>query len=136
MSYLSKKTVERLEQVIRVLQGVKQKQFDMRVWKHENSCGTVACAVGHCMTDPWFNKRGLRVGFIRFTDMTAHEPTFKGKGNFDAVEMFFQLDNRDALYLFSSSEYRAQYREGKPVTPKDVIKRIRDFIDSDGQQHL
>lgn len=61
------KQIERWEQAKRVLKGLtpheRRQHFDMSVFGERTSCGTVACAAGHCGLDPWFNRRGLVMEF-------------------------------------------------------------------------
>src|SRR6267378_1550966 len=63
-----KEQIARWEQVLRVLRGLtkheRKKHFNMGFFGQKTSCGTVACAAGHCGLDPWFRRRGFKLDFI------------------------------------------------------------------------
>lgn len=61
-----KQQVERWENVVRVLRALtphqRRKHWNMGEWTQATECGTVACAAGHCGMDPWFRRRGFKMG--------------------------------------------------------------------------
>ncbi len=115
------KHIERLEQVVRVLEELpKEKKFDLNHW---SICGTVACAVGWAASDVWFRRRGLGLEKIwgLFEGKTQYQPAFKGLDDWEAVEAFFGLGEREAEHLFSAFTY-------KRGSKSDVIRRLNAFI--------
>lgn len=60
--------IERWENCLRVLQNLtphqRRKHWKMSAWGMMTSCGTVACAAGHCALDPWFQRRGLKMKIV------------------------------------------------------------------------
>jgi hypothetical protein len=99
-------------------------RFDLDGWCYEHIdhldgwCGTKACAVGHALIDPYFNKAGL----YRFS---GGDPGFEGFRSWDAVTRFFGISEAAALWLFHMRSY--------PITKGDaaaraVARRIRKFV--------
>ena len=117
---------DRLLQVVRVLEDLpKEKKFSIGIW---NKCGTVACAVGWAASDPWFNRRGLKI--IPFTeeDDLLHnsqglqkKPVYKNLEEWEAIEVFFNLTDDEAGFLFAEYAYRDSRK-------RNVIKRIKKFV--------
>lgn len=110
---------KRLLKLAELLDKVPKKNFDMRRFRYENECGTVCCAAGHAMLDPWFIKRGLHQG----TQISV--PQY---GNFYANESlmeFFGISWLQVCYLFAPGKVGA--------TPKTVAKNIRKFVESGGE---
>lgn len=114
----TKQTIERLQQVVRVLEELpKNAMFDLAVFVDETKCGTVACAVGWAAQDTWFKRRGFNLK--QFT-RTSFVPVFRDMEDWDAVETFFGLDDSDSAFLFCEQFYERGSRY-------DVIRRIRAF---------
>lgn len=107
--------------VLRDVNIVKPKEFDMREWE----CGTVACAVGHACRIPAIAAAGLRLKYIKdkFDGVPAAIPCFGTFTGFNAVERFFELGAQDSDYLFHGHTYPA-YK----ATPIEVADRIDEMI--------
>jgi hypothetical protein len=94
--------IERLEQLIRVLQSLtpheKRRHFDMEQWGYKNECGTVCCAAGHAARDPWFKRRGFKmVKDISGSPVPSNARhlltiSYDGKQGWDALAEFFGVD--------------------------------------------
>ena len=127
------RTIQRLEQVIRVLQELPEgKKFQMGHWME---CGTSGCAIGWSAMDPWFKRRGLKLELDEDTmDNRAYlypsrslvpaiyMPVYRGKEEFPAVADFFgiSIDTADQLFM-------PRQEDGLNRRPA-VIARIRRFI--------
>ena len=80
------------------------------VAKTNLTCGTAACAAGWAGSDPWFRKRG-------FYTLGYNEVYYKGEYSFQAVQKLFKLSNLEVYGIFAN-----------PGTPREVARRIRDFV--------
>jgi hypothetical protein len=114
--------IERWEQALRVLESMDEhtrtKHFDMWAWGSVTSCGTVACAAGHCALDPWFRERGL-IGVLddysmTFTDLQPYE--FFGRGGTYAVFHAYESSYDEVLGYVR--EHIAHLRQGG--SPHDI----------------
>lgn len=119
----SNDTTPNYEALLRVADLVdKPKPIYMEEWatslpiqgEFMQSCGYVACAIGHAALDPWFNEKGFR-----FNDRL--NPEFDGDFGQWAVKAFFRIRSDDANYLFYPQSY-------KNATGANVAKRIREFV--------
>jgi hypothetical protein len=87
------------------------------------SCGTAACAWGLAAISGAFADDG--VGF----DLNRNgwiSPTFNGAEDFDAAEMFFDINTNEVSYLFDPDFYpnsKLRGRKGELY----VAKRVRDL---------
>lgn len=144
--------IQHLAKLAQVLDNLKEErkvidhgieEFNMNSWK----CGTMACAVGHAMYHPYFNDHGLypdetweevEQGFdedgLRVTKERLVEavPTYQGAEEFTACALFFEISEQDANYLFSPSCYYGE-EYGDKITPRQVSRRIKEFIINDGR---
>jgi hypothetical protein len=94
---------------------------NLEVWQHSgyptnnvyqrNACGYIACIVGHCMVDSWFNERGL------FCDDNL--PSYDGDFGLVAVQRFFGLTETEANKLFIGSN----------ESGSKLAKKIRNFVE-------
>lgn len=110
------KYIERLEQVVRVLKELpKEKRFDLKNWMQ---CGTSGCAVGWAASDPWFTRRGLKLGKAIGR---MYPLSFRGHNDWKAAEAFFNLSRGNTRNLFSTESYARGSRY-------DVIRRLNSFI--------
>lgn len=117
--------IDRLQHLITILQLVPLERFSLRTWK----CGTTACAVGWACMDPLFNLQGLiHYGSGPYYEKPDAEPN-EFYTHWAAVEMFFGLDEEQALHLFSPTHYNNVRR---PI-PQDVIARIEALIQGNPQ---
>ncbi len=103
-------------------------RFDLRDWIDYDAeddidawCGTKACACGLAASDPEFIKAG-------FT-LSGRMIIFNGNLNWTAVKEFFDLDYKDAQYLFSDNSYPDKDKQSD-AGARVVAKRIREFIAS------
>jgi hypothetical protein len=61
---------ERLQQAVRVMQGVVERheegRFDINVYAKADEGGAICCIAGFCGLDPWFQERGFitKVGTV------------------------------------------------------------------------
>ena len=116
-----KRSDERLIRLADLLESLPRKRvrrFDLGSWC---KCGTAACAVGEATFDPWFRRRGLRLGPKNIYDF--HELQYRKLKDVTACSAFFGIDNDDSQALFCEWSY------GSHPTPKTVAKRIRRFVE-------
>lgn len=93
-------------------------RFDMEVWY---KCGTTACAVGHACLNPWFRRRGLKLG--EKNNLEYAEPEYRGDTEKWAAAAFFNIGLDEAEYLFYPDRYPNSHRSARYVA-----KRIRSFV--------
>lgn len=130
----------RLLKLASILDTVPRKKFNLEYWISNqsdeqpttgtvNECGTAGCAIGWAMSDRGFRKAGLKptiddIGFfVRKHFITI--PYYKGAKNFEAVALFFGIEENQAEHLFLDWYYPEQ---GNKTTPKQVAKKIRKFV--------
>ncbi len=132
----------RLLKLAEFLEKVPRKRFDYASWvgddwggKQDLSCGTTACAMGWACTIPSFRKAGLKLKnslldgtSLRTAYYTSNVPYFNGFEGFDAAALFFDIDLRDARYLFGEPNH-TPFKDTSEVTPKQVAKLIRKFVE-------
>jgi hypothetical protein len=108
---------ERLEHLIEVLTGVKEKgsHFDMASWFFD--CGTPACALGYAAVDPEFVEQGLRRHLF--------DVDYAGYRGYSAAQLFFELSWSGTRYIFSGTSYCPLDNE---TTAMDVIDHIRQVM--------
>ncbi len=105
--------VERLKKV----HAEKPEEFDIRFWKSED-CGTVACAVGHCV-DLMPNMVLTGVNFCaRPRNTQTHNDSFL------AISESLEISLEQA-YRFFSGDY---YESGDKTTALDVANKIEIFL--------
>lgn len=117
---------ERWEQCLRVLSTLPEHErtehWNMSVWAQRTTCGTIACAAGHCGMDPWFIDQGFLVIPVE-PDSKPCSPigdaNVDGMPMCDAVKVFFGEAGCDEIFLESS--YRSV---------DAVIQEVKDFIDT------
>ncbi len=125
---------ERFEQVLRVLREVEARQnpeeFDLMVWYdkggRDKTCGSCACAIGHCCQDSWFQKEGLTLegGCSELGSFSLY-PTFNDFEEWEAVQTFFDIDSWTANILFREGFYPENEER---TSVKEVIERIESFL--------
>jgi hypothetical protein len=98
---------------------VSEVEFSLDSWIERSPCGTASCAIGHALSDEWFNDRG----FVWDMDVRLpyHEDT--KTANWSAVSAFFGIPIKHATHLFSSDAYHPC-----ASTPEDVARRIRWYV--------
>ncbi len=119
---MEKKYIERLEQVVRVLEELpKEKKFNLISFM---TCGTTACACGWAGTDPWFRRRGFKTDKYRKSSH-GYNVFYREKGRIfegmEATRKFFGLNFETSSYLF----IRSSYENG---SKRVVIRRLKSFI--------
>jgi hypothetical protein len=113
---------ERLLRVVRLLQSMEDRRFNLATWHSKSSCGTTYCAMGFAASTAWFKERGLTLddyGRILFTRPDGHHCY-----GFDAVSECIGITESQAEYLFMP---HAHYS-----TRDQVIDRICKFVVRDG----
>ena len=111
--------LRRLLVLAEYLQTLPRSKFDMGTWcsgRTMNECGATACAFGHAVEIPAFQRAGLRM----CDSWGELVPQYRGVDGFDAAGLFFAISDYDATHLFSESKLGE--------TPKQVAKRIRAFV--------
>lgn len=121
--------LNRLSHLAATLQYIPPEYFSMASWAsigfnpaEPYKPGFTADAIGWacCIAD--FIGQGLT---LRTGSMGSKYPSHISGDDWDAVTYFFDLQRQEAFQLFSI----ARYPRGKR-SPKDVAKRIKDFINS------
>lgn len=113
--------------------------FDMRTWWDDEvrplKCYTAACAIGEATTIPEFKMLGLRIG--RIINEVALDtinprnyigrngPIYNNYSGWEAVDIFFDLDEDSSIELFSGHGYDC---DPVDVTPTMVAYRIRLMV--------
>lgn len=130
---------ERIEELLRVLYDVRRegRLFNLSIWGStnmgdvvdrdldvpEDSCGTVACAIGWVGLDPWFRRRGFSSNQVPGSRL--YEPIYRHSGDEDhgwnAVCVFFNLTLEAARRLFGLST------DHEDNTLDIVIERVQHF---------
>lgn len=115
---------ERLLRVVRLLQSMEDRKFNLSTWHSKTSCGTTYCAMGFAASTAWFKERGLALdsyGRIMFTRPDGHHCY-----GFDAVKECIGITESQAEYLFSSHSHYS--------TREQVIDRVCKFVVRDGSR--
>ena len=117
---MEKKYIERLEQVIRVLEELpREKKFNLRSFM---TCGTTACACGWAGADPWFRRRGFKTEkYHSHVGSTLYNVSYQEFGGMDAVRKFFGLDFATSYHLFIKDLFQDNSKRA-------VIRRLRRFL--------
>lgn len=116
---------DRLNKLANFLEKLNPKKFNLSIIakkdKKNPECGTVCCAIGWMpqvfprtfkwRLFPWSNQLSV----VEIEDEEIED--------FDAADKYFGLKGQESSYLFMPEYYRYGKRQ-----PKDVAKRIRDFI--------
>src|ERR1700730_19400094 len=97
--------VERVENLIRVVEHVRDEDFNLSKWCH--------CAIGHAVTDPYF----IALGFNPMRD--CGDP---GQGLMPAIGRFFDISAGRAAAIFIPGA------DGKHETRKDVFAALRVLL--------
>lgn len=125
----TQKQIERFENLIRVMRSLtkheRRKHFDMNRWGVKTECGTVMCAAGHCMMDPWFKRRGFKAKFL-WDDCGSMVPAYKRLVGWTAVNQFFFGSSR--LEFDAAGCDPADLVFGTPQTVGDVIRAAKRRI--------
>jgi hypothetical protein len=128
---------EALRQMIRVLEAVPDKKFDIASWRSDGmfgpvrralgACGTTACAVGWAAHDPWFQAHGLRLKRVQtIHNVETWQPVYGAWAGPRAVMEFFSIDDDAMRSVF----YRAGYDDDTLLPVKDqVIYRIQQMLE-------
>lgn len=100
----TKQKIERWENVLRVLRALtpheRKAHWDMSQFSMQTSCGTIACAAGHCAFDPWFRRRGFAISLRRIDEEISTNGRWIGSvvkeffGEHGANTIFFNGDRR------------------------------------------
>lgn len=94
--------------VVKTLESVPEKQFNINYWRVKTDCQTVACAIGwYCMKNPNIK--------LKLHKLIQGEP-------FTAIANYFDITYDNANYLFYTRRYRPN------PTKSEVISRILKFV--------
>ena len=99
---------------------IKGRKFSLNYWYKTQDCGAVCCAIGEAAAiksfrDEGFHLAGDPIGIGMF-------PAYQTETGWPAVLRFFDIDAKDARYLFDVSGYAWQ------ASPRDVAQRIRLYV--------
>lgn len=91
--------------------------FDLSSWVEKkspvnNTCGFVACAVGHACFDEEFRKLGLK--------FDGHIPQFDGYESWYAVHALFDVTHQTASNLFGSRGYNTKVKSTVAHLPSKI----------------
>jgi hypothetical protein len=101
------KSIERLENLIRVVSSTPDDKFDLKCWFDRNSgCG---CAIGHAMRDTYFFKEGLGIAML-------------GQYSMRELGCFFDIPESRASQLFTL------HVEPRYETRQDVLTALRVLL--------
>jgi len=119
---------ERLCRLLQVAEGVRQEQFDLMYWiKEENTPdGMIGCMSAHAACDPWFIAQGFKLVKIEDELTVVFEGDADKCGGYtewDALEVFFNLDNLTSSRLFDIFTY-----EDLPISREKFIHNLHDVI--------
>ncbi len=110
--------IARWEQVLRVLRSMtrheRERHFNMSFYGQKTSCGTVACAAGHCGLDPWFRRRGFKMDFRLLK-------SYYGR-------YFWDDDISDVEGFFGTRGFEAIFFDSRPRTVGKVIREVLSHI--------
>jgi hypothetical protein len=103
--------IERWQNAERVLESMpqheRQHHWNMGFWGEKTSCGTIACAAGHCGLDPWFRRRGFKLDFAK----RDNAPTISD------VPAFFGFEGTQRIFL-----------NQKRRSVETVLGEVRDYV--------
>ncbi len=116
-------THEKFRQLIRVLEGVSDWEFDLGRWGAE--CGTPACSAGWAARDDWFQFMGYKFNKSENHSLFRSPGYDNGEG-FKAVSDFFGIHYHVANNLFDGGMDFWNKPVNK-VSPKDVISKIKEL---------
>ena len=122
--------VERLKTLARFLNTkVDNKEFDISYWINTTNCGTTCCALGWACSIPEFQAAGLTLWNPLIND-SKPVPCYKEKGvvyrDFDAAVKFFDITDKESLFLFSSLNYKKSAVSSKTVSRR-IYQLIKDY---------
>lgn len=115
--------IERWGNVQRVLEAMpehdREHHWNMGVWGEQTTCGTVACAAGHCGLDPWFRERGFKMDFT------------ENGSDISDVMGFFGLEGSARIFLNSERrQVETVIAEVREHTSN--LKRLAELMDRPG----
>ncbi len=132
---------KRLLKLCDLLEHVSPNKFDMtscydeEIGKGGKACIEAACAFGWATTIPEFRRAGLKRSIYGgCVEYNFYEVSFRGKVDYQAAALFFDLYLDDAWELFSFVPYQTDPSRYVRVTPKTVARKIRSFVEA--QQKL
>jgi hypothetical protein len=124
--------LERLRRLRAVLAAVAraEKPFSLRVWgvppmgdSTVERCGTVHCAAGWAMQDPWFREQGLVAHDLGFPLVEVDDGELGLKGG-PALWYFFGLTRRECADVF----FLGQQAGATTVTAADQVRLLGRII--------
>ena len=134
MQHISHTSLLILHTQMCMLQSSQVSLFEWRSHPSEDSivddsldtCGTVACAIGHATAIPAFNMQGFTY------DLRQGEPSLKIDDhivhNWEAVALFFDLTQIEAVCMFGEDDPRPTYNFHLSGVDTNEIKRVAKQI--------
>lgn len=118
--------IGRLRHLRRVVEGVPEKQFNIRFVAQKTECGTVGCILGHAAFDPAFNAIGLRADHVMGPHYSARFGAKDcGVDYVNTGARFLGVDWGQSRDLFTSEPHT---NESCPITKSHGIARIDRLI--------
>lgn len=109
---------DHLEKIAAKDESDRKRVFNLNCWVRQDSCGTMACAVGEATFIQRFRDLGLRYSKRKMA------PTFKGLQDWAAVEKFFGVSHDQATKLFTCTGYLYSN------APELVVTKIRKLVET------
>jgi hypothetical protein len=107
------KSVERVENLIRVVSTVPDDKFDIRRWySAKDVCG---CAIGHALQDSYFVSEGLTQALLTWSNAVLE------------VSKFFDISESRAIDIFTLHVGGKKYEE-RYETRQDVLSALRVLL--------
>ena len=115
---------ERLQELAKLLETTPHDQLTFTRWFGDGK----GCAVGLAAAyNPWFKAQGLRLEFK--DSLKDCRPVYRGKTDWRAVAMFFEIDVAAARQLFDREGYDHNLRP----RPEKVAAEIRALLAQDAR---
>lgn len=118
---MNKRAIEVFGQVIRVVEGVKDSEFNIDFWR----CGAVGCVLGHCSLDSWFNKEGF------YWCEVGQRPAFRGFEDFGieyTLSLLLGYKGGDLHFLINHLFFKSGYDPLVGCSREIVLKRLNDVL--------
>ncbi len=125
---------DRLLKLADFLETVPRRAFDLSLWvsrraskpegKRPGDCGFAGCAIGWAAHTKMFRGLHLENSYLKYYDFDG----FEAVDNLFGFKRQLFSSSAEGQYLFDTRTYPRG-----AVTPKQVAKRIRQFVASDGE---
>lgn len=143
---INKTGLRELKRVLLAIPDEKRMGFNMSTWGEPSTagpCGTIRCAAGYAGSDLYFQNKG----FYLVDSDDPHEstdevdprdgnvcPVFMDQVGFDALALFFNMNQILTFYLFDSKTYLTPRQRNigllgiYSITPETVVARIDKLL--------